>query len=165
MTLFLPIGPPASGKSTLVQMLLDRDWLDYDAIVCPDDYRRILTGDHSNQDANALVFELCERIAQARLRVGLDVWYDATNLVDSWYANLIGSAHFFGQPVVSVYFDTDDNECLRRNAEREKPVPVEAMETMLTRRRQIQLSQLPGVVFGAHQFIWQIYYSLPMPPV
>lgn len=165
MTLYLPIGPPASGKSSFVDLLVSMKWLDPDAVVSPDAYRRILTGDHSCQDDNGLVFDVCEKVVRSRLRHNLDVWYDATNLVESWRANVVGSAQFLGRGIVSVFFDTPDEECLSRNAAREKPVPDGVMAVMLQHRRLIDLQDLPGTVMMADECYFKIMYSHAMPAV
>ena len=129
MTLYLPIGPPASGKSFLVNQTIEAGVITRDAVICPDDLRRIMTGDHASQDANVGVFTIVEIIAKARLCRGLDVWVDATNLVGRETFLRIAKEH--SQPVVRILMTTTDWVCLQRNDARNKPVPNDVMLRML----------------------------------
>lgn len=164
MTLIIPVGPPACGKSTLVDTLIDMQWLNPDAVVSPDAYRRILTGDHSNQDANGNVFEICRRITAARLCRGLDVFYDATNLLSSWRSDILLAASKFNQPIMFILFTANNELCARRNWMREAPVPDEVMDKMFEYRREIRLTDLPGHVLTDIQFLEQLSWSYPVPP-
>lgn len=128
-TLILPIGPPACGKSTLRHWLLDGGF-DPDGIVCPDDYRRILTGDAGNQISNKAVFEVVDMIVATRLGYGLDVYVDATNLSKTSRDSLCNFAYGADASIIMVLFDTPHNECSRRNSHRSRPVPPDAMTRM-----------------------------------
>lgn len=163
MTLYLPIGPPACGKSTLANLLVEGGWLDADAVVSPDHYRRVLTGDVGDQTFNSAVFSICDRIAHIRLSHSLDVWYDATNLTGT-YSTVVVAAMSRNQPVVCIVFDTSDEECGRRNALREQPVPDDVMTTMFERRAQMRIRDLPGYVVFDQEFAFKTVYSHPMPP-
>ncbi len=144
MTLIVPIGPPACGKSTLVNHLLDIGWLDPDAVVSPDEYRRILTGSHASQEANSAVFSICHRITTNRLIRGLDVFYDATNLLPAWRSDILHVARNANQPVLYILFTANNHECLERNAAREIPVPENVMYDMFAYRGAITRESLTG---------------------
>ena len=71
------VGISGSGKSTWIKTLNDF------VVVCPDEIRREVTGDISNQEKNDYVFHLVyERIFDA-LNSNRSVIYDATNISSS----------------------------------------------------------------------------------
>lgn len=119
MTLFLPIGIPGSGKSYFgTQHFLPTE------IVSSDHYRGVLTNDEGDQSATQMAFSLCAQITSYRLRGGLDVYYDATNLKARFWPNAEGHA------IVAIVMDADLDECYRRNEFRGRTVPREAMDRM-----------------------------------
>jgi predicted kinase len=162
MTLIVPIGPPGSGKSTLVDVLIESGWLHPDAVVSPDTYRRILTGDRANQDQNGNVFEICRRITSARLARGLDVFYDATNLLASWRSEILSFARIHNQPVLFILLTANNQTCRERNERREVPVPEEVMEKMFQYRREIRRTDLPGHVVTDAEFVQNLSFTYPM---
>ncbi len=163
MTLIVPIGPPGCGKSTLVGRLVDVGWLDPDAVVSPDQYRRILTGSHASQETNGVVFGICRNITTHRLMRGLDVFYDATNLLPSWRADILDIAQRYNQPVMFILFTANNAECAERNRVRELPVPEPVMEQMFTYRRTITSDSLDGHVVTDLQFLEDLTWSFPLP--
>lgn len=165
MTLYLPVGPPGCGKSTLMESLLDSGWLDRDAVVSTDGWRQVLTGDFTCQEANAGVFQICRLVCFYRLKAGLDVWYDATNLRPEWRKDAVEMAHESGQPIVSILFTANDAECRTRNSQRERPVPDDIMDAMLEHRREIRVESLPGQVIVDREFAISRRFSFPMSPI
>lgn len=142
MTLFLPIGPPASGKSVLVaDATLHRirsgdpeAWnLEHHAIIEPDSLRERLTGDRGDQTANESVFQIAHTTAAERLSRGLDVWVDATNLVPGHRWPFEEAASLLGQPILRILMSAEEGTCVARNAARKSPVPDAVMETMFVR--------------------------------
>lgn len=162
MTLYLPIGPPACGKSTLVEGLIRQGWLDEDAVVSTDALRIKLTGDVADQSANGSVFTIVNRMISERLQRGLDVWHDATNLRGEWRTTAIGFAQVHGQPIVCILFTANDATCRERNSKRVQPVPDDVMNTMLTYRREVRYDDLPGYVFTDEEFVYRTMISRPM---
>ena len=77
--MYCPIGISGSGKSFLGK-LFEAYFDERLVTVCPDDVRRELTGDISDQSRNAEVFSVCHRRAKEALRAGKDVYFSATNL-------------------------------------------------------------------------------------
>lgn len=117
MTVYIPIGIPGSGKSTLAA-----EHFTPDEIVCPDEYRRILTGDMSNQRRNKEVFQIVDLVLATRDAEGLDSFLDATNLnPDRWPIMY---------PIKTILMDCSIREALRRNESRMRVVPDHAMSRM-----------------------------------
>jgi predicted kinase len=147
-SLYLPVGPPACGKSTFVERLVEGSWLPQLAIVSPDVLREMLTGDHSNQDANDQVFDMVNTIVESRLKWQQDVWVDATNLHVGHRNDLAHRATRAGARVITVWFLADADEVRRRNATRSQPVPDSAMEKMLEAYGATRFEDLPGLVLS-----------------
>jgi len=75
MPIFLmTIGIPGSGKSTWLKKQTGFE------IVCPDDIRKELTGNISDQSQNAKVWQLASDHVIAHLKNGKNVILDATNV-------------------------------------------------------------------------------------
>lgn len=142
MTLYIPVGVPASGKSHLSGKLIEAGVITANMIVSPDNIRAWVTGDRADQSANGVVFEVTEMVAAERLRRGLSVYLDATNLTDpkgmldrlAHYAELSPSKSLTDPPVVTIIMDTPMDECWARNQAREQHrVPDKIMDRMMDR--------------------------------
>ena len=72
----IPVGISGSGKSTWINANTDGNTV----VVSPDDIRREITGDISDQTKNPEVFQLAFRRAIDALNAGQDVIFDATNV-------------------------------------------------------------------------------------
>ena len=128
-TLYLPTGPPGSGKTTLARKFVAAGIFDKHAVVSPDAFRLILTGNRADQSENVRVFGICHDITRTRLAHGLDVWFDATNLPNP--DALITEARVADAQVVVIRFDVDPDELRRRNERREHPVPPDVLERFI----------------------------------
>ena len=74
----MTIGVSGSGKSTYLKKFPK------EGIVCPDDIRKELTGDISDQTQNARVWAVAKERILERLSKGQDVVLDATNTVSKY---------------------------------------------------------------------------------
>lgn len=119
MTLYIPVGIPGSGKSTL-----GKYWFKSSEIVSPDTFREMLTDSVMDQSANATVFELAHKVTEYRLRRGRDVYFDATNLDPGKWPDPQG------HELVCIFMSTTVAECCKRNAARDRVVPAYAMDKM-----------------------------------
>lgn len=127
--LIIPIGIPASGKTTGREALIENGF-PTEGIVSPDDYRTILTGSTEDQTANKPVFEIVDTIVYARIKRGLNVYLDATNCLPARRLPYVEFAAQSGVPVVYIRFDTPFDECVQRNEARERSVPLHVLERM-----------------------------------
>ncbi|MEW1761586.1 AAA family ATPase [Streptomyces cyaneofuscatus] len=123
------VGPPASGKSTWTQARFPAS-----ARVSLDAFRQLLTDDEADQGANEEALDLRARVLDGRLRRGRTTVCDSTSIEIAARAGLLARARAYGRRAVAVRFDTPLEECLARNAARERTVRegvVRAMQTAL----------------------------------
>lgn len=127
MTVVVLAGLPGSGKST---------WAGDQGlpVLSSDEMRRIITGDITNQSVNSLVFRMLRRCLEAMLAADVErVIVDSTALTRRERRTWIRWAELNGCGIEAVFFDTPREVCEKRNRERERVVPAEAMERLFNR--------------------------------
>lgn len=120
----LMVGLPGSGKST---------WLAERGLgaISTDEIRRILSDDTTNQTIHHRVFTTVRYLLRQRLAIGQPLTYiDATHLTRAERKPYFEVADWYGCEVDAVFFPVSVEECLRRNALRERIVPPEAIRLM-----------------------------------
>jgi predicted kinase len=152
--LFLPVGPPGAGKSTLGQLLIQAGIIDHHAIVSPDHFRHVITGNRADQSANDLVFGISHRIVRERMQRHLPVYFDSTNIRSGWRKEVMEAALLNQVPIVSILFRVDDATARYLNdtewrREHNQRVPDDVMDLMLERHSALTADQLPGNVLYA----------------
>lgn len=125
--LFLMIGLPASGKSTLAEQISKSEDAE---IVSSDNIRKELYGDENIQGDNNKVF----RILQERIINGLknnkNMIYDATNISYKTRMAFLQRLNKLEVEKIAVMVATPYEDCLIRNAQRERKVPEEVIKRM-----------------------------------
>ena len=152
--LFLPIGPPGAGKTTLGRLFVQAGVFDHHAIVSPDHFRHVLTGSRADQSLNSVAFGICHRIVRERMQRKLPVYFDSTNIRSEWRKELVEAAQLNQVPIVSILFRTDDAKARYLNdsehrREHGQRVPDDVMDTMLERHLSLEADELPGQVVYA----------------
>ncbi len=123
----LAIGLPGSGKSSYFA----RRGI---TPLSSDLARQLLFDDPTDQRLPGAVFGILRHVLTARLAAGARVSYvDATNLRRSDRRHFLKIAQQFGCAVDALYFDVSVKECLRRNRQRGRRVPEEAIRRMARR--------------------------------
>ena len=128
-TVYIPVGIPASGKSTwFTNQGFDQTKV---AFVSMDKIRGELTGDETDQTQNAMVAKLAkDRYKQAlSLKVPIVFW-DATSISKKYRRSLIDTAKHAGYEVVCIFFDIALDVAKERNANRERVVPEHVLDRM-----------------------------------
>lgn len=125
--LFLMIGLPASGKSTLAEQISKSEDAE---IVSSDNIRKELYGDENIQGDNNKVF----RIVQERIINGLknnkNMIYDATNISYKTRIAFLQRLNKLEVEKIAIMVATPYVDCLIRNAQRERKVPEEVIKRM-----------------------------------
>ncbi len=107
------VGPSGSGKSTFA-----RRHFSVDEVVASDEFRERILGDARDQRATEEVFRQLHGAVEARLRQGLLVVVDATNVVSWDRQGLLRLSERHGRPTVAIVFDLPLEQCLAANAAR-----------------------------------------------
>ena len=120
-------GLPASGKSTYAKELAE----EYNTTVFSSDALRAeLWGDESIQGDNTKLFTELHRRIKDCLREGHSAIYDATNI--NYKQRMAFLAELKNIPCFKrcIVMATPYEECIKRNAQRERKVPVHVIERM-----------------------------------
>jgi alkanesulfonate monooxygenase SsuD/methylene tetrahydromethanopterin reductase-like flavin-dependent oxidoreductase (luciferase family)/predicted kinase len=107
-------------------------------VVSSDDLRGIVGSGPSDLDASADAFDLLERIVAARLSRGLTTVIDTLGLDPDRRLAWRDAARAAGLPAVAVLVDTPGDECRRRNAGRDRPVPAPVLAEQVRRAAAVR---------------------------
>jgi alkanesulfonate monooxygenase SsuD/methylene tetrahydromethanopterin reductase-like flavin-dependent oxidoreductase (luciferase family)/predicted kinase len=113
------VGAAGSGKSTWAL-----DHYRRAEVVSSDELRGVVGSGPADLDASGDAFDLLERIVAARLSRGLTTVVDTLGLDTERRIAWRDAGRAAGLPAVAVLFDTPGDECRRRNALRDRPVPA-----------------------------------------
>lgn len=130
-SLYIPMGPPGCGKSTLQKHLVKTGILPLHAVVSTDMFRWAMTGSRVNQDANSSVFHVCKVVAEERLQRRLPVYIDATGRNTDFNDHLVACAHRNNVAVFTILWDLPEDVIRAQNAQRDNPVPEDVMDKFL----------------------------------
>ena len=124
--LYMLIGLPASGKSTIAKEISKSEDAE---IVSSDEIRKELLGDINDQSQNELVFKEVGKRIKDRLKVG-NVIYDATNIDYKKRRAFLQQLNKMEVKKIAVLIATPYEECLERNAKRKRSVPEYVIKRM-----------------------------------
>lgn len=138
--LILTCGLPGSGKSTLSQKLEK----DYCVVLCPDDFRFILTGKNFHTPAEEMVWSHVKVAARALLMHNQRVVIDATATTPARRKEWVSLVKSLDKEshIDCMVMLTPFSECVKRNEKRERYVPIEVME------KQRDAFVLPSITEG-----------------
>lgn len=124
---FMMIGLPGSGKSTYAKEIAEKE----NAIILSSDtIRAELFGDENCQDNNELVFSTLNRRTISALNSDTNVIYDATNISYKSRKTILRLISKYNIEKVAIFVATPYEECLKRNANRERVVPEYVIKKM-----------------------------------
>jgi alkanesulfonate monooxygenase SsuD/methylene tetrahydromethanopterin reductase-like flavin-dependent oxidoreductase (luciferase family)/predicted kinase len=125
-------GAAGSGKSTWAAAHYARS-----EIVSTDALRAAVGTGPADLDASLDAFAVADLVIDARLRRGLTTVIDSLGLEPVRRRGYLDRAHAAGLPGVLVVLDTAVRLCRARNAERDRPVPAEALTGQLRKVRAL----------------------------
>jgi len=171
-TVFLPVGMPCSGKSTMFKAAASLPGIGENlSLVCPDAIREEL---HPGYEAgvvrfgdidNLMIFEKAEDQLYRLIVDGYDVWFDAMNVFSSHRRGRMFEVElaeldpaFSGDPVrfIVIHLDVPFDEILRRNQACRvglRRPPVERLEEMAGWLREDDPEQ-PSEVVDVWRLVW-----------
>lgn len=121
MKVYIMVGIPGSGKSTIAEKLTGK-------LISTDAIREELYGDAAVQGNGAKVFAIAYDRARQILANGEDVIFDATNT--SKKARKAVMKETPDAEHIAIFVNTPYEECVRRNQNRERVVPEFVLERM-----------------------------------
>jgi F420-dependent oxidoreductase-like protein len=126
------VGASSAGKTTWAS-----EHFAGTEVVSSDALRAMVGAGPDDQAAGTAAFAILEQIVAERMRRGLTTVIDTLGFDEASRRRWIGMARTQGLPAYAIFFDTPGDECLRRNAERIKGIPVTVLRRQLTRARQV----------------------------
>jgi len=127
------VGASGSGKSTWAGQRFR-----VQEVVSSDALRSIAGSGPHDLDASADAFGLLETIVAARLGRRLTTVVDTLGLDAGRRQAWLAQARAAGLPAVAVLLDTEAEECRRRNAARDRPVPAPVLAQQLRAIRDVR---------------------------
>ena len=126
-------GAAGSGKSTWAAAHYARA-----EIVSTDALRAAVGTGPADLDASADAFAVADLVIDARLRRGLTTVIDTLGLEPGRRVDYLDRARAAGLATALVILDAPARLCRIRNAERDRPVPAEALTGQLRRVRELR---------------------------
>ncbi|MEV6282252.1 LLM class flavin-dependent oxidoreductase [Kribbella sp. NPDC051770] len=120
------VGPGASGKSTWAAERFAAE-----LVVSSDRLRALVGAGEDDLAASADAFALLEQVVRQRIGRRLTTVIDTLGMDRERRLGWLALAREYGVPCVAVAFDTPAAECRRRNRERVKRIPADALTAQL----------------------------------
>ena len=124
------VGASGSGKSTWAAQHYRAQ-----EVVSSDALRGVVGSGPHDLDASGDAFALLETVVSARLGRRLTTVVDTLGFDVARRRGWLSRARDAGMPAVAVVLETPEEECRRRNARRDRPVPAPALAGQLRRAR------------------------------
>ena len=125
--LFMMIGIPASGKTSLAEQIAK---LEDAEIVSSDSIRKELYGDENIQGDNNKVFRILQDRIVKGLKSNKNMIYDATNISYKTRMAFLQRIRKLEVEKIAIMVATPYEQCLIRNSQRERLVPEEVIKRM-----------------------------------
>lgn len=126
------VGASGSGKSMWASQRYRAE-----EVVSSDALRGVVGSGPHDLDASADAFAVLESIVRARLGRSLTTVVDTLGFDVGRRRDWLSRARAAGLPAVVVLLLTPDEECRRRNAQRDRPLPAAVLAGQLRRRREV----------------------------
>lgn len=137
-TVYMLIGLPGSGKSTIAANLAEKYMAD---IYNADSIREELYGDASIQGNPQEVFGKLYMRARDDVSIGRPVILDNTNITKKVRKKAMNAFRNCDVRYVAVWIETNIEECKKRNASRERVVPEWVIDRMASQFQEPTLME------------------------
>lgn len=134
MTLYIMVGIPGSGKSTVAKNLGA-------IVVSSDTVREILYGSEEILGESKVVFSWVDSIVKDALIDGRDVIYDATCLTKKTREGIVKKFRETADEIVCIFVDTPLEKCIKRNSLRSRKVPEDVIRSMSAKLERPMLEE------------------------
>ena len=125
--LFMMIGIPASGKTSLAEQIANSEGAE---IVSSDNIRKELYGNENIQGDSNEVFKTVENRIINGLKNNKNMIYDATNINYKRRMEFLQKIRKLKIEKIAIMVATPYEQCLIRNSQRERQVPEEVIKRM-----------------------------------
>lgn len=132
--LYMLIGLPGSGKSTIAKRITE---FENGAItICPDEIRKVITGDIQDQSKNKEVFEIAFERLSHLVKSGNPnaIIWDATNIRTQYRKEIVDTVKKYegknSYKIIYIFCNLPVEVCSLRNSNRDRVVPEEAIARM-----------------------------------
>lgn len=142
-------GPPASGKSTLANKIVNE--FDNFVRISPDEIREEVTGSKTDQTQNNVVFGKVYTRLTTYLTEGWNVVYDATNCRSIHRFKIMDIVGHACRKAICIMVTSSIVDCLKRNSEREYKVSEDVIEKMY-----LTLRHHPPTIIEGYDIIMKV---------
>jgi predicted kinase len=116
-------GIPGSGKTTVARLVAQS--MEKSILINTDNVRAMITRPNYSGDESRTVYDACFAVAKEALRNGYSVLLDGTFMREEYRSEARRSLRRNCSRVDTIWVDCSLETALRRNAQRENPVPAE----------------------------------------
>ena len=125
-TVYMMVGIPGAGKDTIAKKLFGEI-----PIVSVDDIRRELKIDPKDKKANGKTYQEVQERCRILMRGNNSFCFNATNINKDVRSKWIGLFKEYGGKIEMIYVEVPYKEIVKRNLEREHPVPLKIVDKMI----------------------------------
>ncbi|HEX9846841.1 MAG TPA: TIGR03560 family F420-dependent LLM class oxidoreductase [Acidimicrobiia bacterium] len=143
--LIVMVGPSGSGKSTWAL-----EHFATNEVVSSDALRAMVGAGEDDQTASTAAFEILNRVIEERMRRGLTTVIDTLGFDGESRRHWIALAHRSQIPAHAIVFDTPAEICERRNANRDRSIPITVLRKQISRMRTVANELVDDGFDGIH---------------
>jgi predicted kinase len=156
LKVFILCGCPGSGKTTWREKFCLENPMYF--CLCPDEYRKILGKDSSDQSVSALAFLSVKQDMRKKLENNKSVIIDATNMYRKTRKQFLDIAKKYNAETIAVVFEVDRETLIKRNQKRGadggRNVPVEIIDKMLSKYERPEIGEFDDVIMCSTEKTW-----------
>lgn len=141
--LIILVGCPGAGKSTFGKKFAQENGLVY---VSTDEIRAEIGKGESDQSVSTAAFGLARQRISIALGIGKNAMIDATNVNRKSRRNWINLGRGHGAFIIAIAFEVPKNELLKRDAQRERHVGLEVIDSFVNKYERPTETEVDKVI-------------------